>query len=106
MLKLILILVVATTLGVLVNYDPGYILINYSGWAIEMPLWLALLGLLLLYQSTFIFNNILKSPMYFKGLLFDIFLPTAQHKISADAYYSYPHQDRNKVIPNLDPIFY
>ncbi|NKB46157.1 MAG: hypothetical protein GKR77_00005, partial [Legionellales bacterium] len=44
---IILVTVVATVLGILVVNDPGYVLLAYHQWTMEMPLWLAIILLLL-----------------------------------------------------------
>lgn len=38
---LFIILVIAIILGVLIAQDPGYLLMTYQDWTLEMPLWLA-----------------------------------------------------------------
>jgi HemY protein len=43
---LICILILATVAGVLLHQDPGYALFAYKQWTMEMPLWLAVLGIL------------------------------------------------------------
>ena len=44
----ILILILITCLGWGLYYDPGYLMLAYSDWRIEMPLWLVVAALLLL----------------------------------------------------------
>lgn len=51
LITFIIVLFLATMLGVLIRHDPGYALFAYQGWTIEMPLWLTLLliiGIILL----------------------------------------------------------
>ena len=43
-LFLLVIIVLAIVLGLLIHTDPGYVLISYDQWSLEMPLWLLLLA--------------------------------------------------------------
>jgi HemY protein len=43
----ILVALAATLIGLLIIKDPGYVLLAYQQWTVEMPLWLAILGLLI-----------------------------------------------------------
>jgi HemY protein len=47
LLFFLLALLIAVWLGVRITADPGYMLIAYKHWTIEMPLWLSVIGLLL-----------------------------------------------------------
>ncbi len=44
----IIVLTLATVIGVLISQDPGYALFSYGDWAIEMPLWITVILLLFL----------------------------------------------------------
>lgn len=44
---LILVLILATGVGILLGQDPGYALFAYKGWTVEMPLWLTFAMILL-----------------------------------------------------------
>lgn len=43
LIAFILVLVVATVIGVVIRQEPGYALFAYHDWTLEMPLWLAVL---------------------------------------------------------------
>lgn len=47
LLFFLLVLLIAVWLGVRIAADPGYMLIAYRHWTIEMPLWLSLIGVLI-----------------------------------------------------------
>ena len=49
---LIFVLILATGVGVLLHEDPGYALFAYKGWTVEMPLWIAILAMLVLFIVT------------------------------------------------------
>ena len=42
----LIILVAAVWLGLKIAEDPGYALFAYQRWTVEMPLWLAALGII------------------------------------------------------------
>lgn len=48
-LLLLIILVASIYIGLEIRNDPGYLLLNYKQWTIEMPLWFAGIGLLLVF---------------------------------------------------------
>lgn len=52
-----LVLVLAVWVGIYLKADPGIVIIRVSSWRVDLPLWLAILGVLLLF---FIFHYILK----------------------------------------------
>ena len=54
---LALLLVFAVWIGIHVEADPGIMIIRVSGWRIDLPLWLAILGLFLLF---IVFHYLLK----------------------------------------------
>ena len=45
----LILLLVSVWLGLQIYHDPGYALFSYGSWSVEMPLWLALLGTLVLF---------------------------------------------------------
>lgn len=49
LILLLLVLIVAVWVGLKIAQDPGYVLISYHHYTIEMPLWTAVIGLLFLY---------------------------------------------------------
>ena len=61
LLFFIITLAIATYLGLLIKDDPGYLLLSYKKWAIEMPLWLAGGIVLLTYFALHIIMRILRN---------------------------------------------
>ncbi len=58
-IKYSLILLIAVLLGVWIYQDPGYALFAWQQWTVEMPLWLAIICIILLYfVITFLFRFI------------------------------------------------
>lgn len=53
----LVILIFAVVLGLYIQTDPGYILLSYGHWSIEMPIWAGLVSVFLIY---FIIHWILK----------------------------------------------
>jgi uncharacterized protein HemY len=51
----IIIFLLAVWLGTTIALDPGYVLIAYSHWTIETPLWAFVIGLLLIFFMMFFF---------------------------------------------------
>jgi HemY protein len=62
----ILVALAATLTGLLIIKDPGYVLLAYQQWTIEMPLWLAILGLLLTIVLLRFILHLLGSIIHFK----------------------------------------
>jgi len=60
------ILLTAVSIGLLMQHDSGYVLINYSEWLLEMPLWLTLLGL---GAAFFVLHKLLNLPRFSSRLL-------------------------------------
>ncbi len=56
----LLILLVSVWLGVEIATDPGYVLITKNKLAIEMPLWLALIGLVVAFIATYFFISLIR----------------------------------------------
>lgn len=52
------ILILATAAGILLRQDPGYALFAYKQWTMEMPLWLAILAILILIMLTILFSSL------------------------------------------------
>jgi len=48
----LLLLTIAVWIGLQIQADPGYLLLSYSHWTIEMPLWLSLVIIILAYLIT------------------------------------------------------
>lgn len=57
---LLLIFVVAVLAGVAIAIDPGYVLIAYSHWTIEMSLWIFVAGLLLIFGVLFLLLGLIR----------------------------------------------
>lgn len=53
----LLILVIAVWLGITIAYDPGYLLLSYRDWTMEMPLWFALGANLVLFILFYVALN-------------------------------------------------
>lgn len=66
LLQLIIFMALGSFIGLLIYKDPGYLLLNYENWIIEMPLWVAVLITLItgitLWASHRIFKNLLLGP--------------------------------------------
>jgi HemY protein len=61
----IIVLITATVAGIYIRHDPGYALFAYKGWTIEMPLWLAvvslMVGIVILIGSLWFLNTLFSS---------------------------------------------
>ena len=62
----IIIFLAAMVFGFEMVQDPGYALFVYHGWMVQMPLWFALLSLLLLLFFVYFFTRIFCGAMFFK----------------------------------------
>ena len=58
-LYVIFLLVISTVLGLAIYHDPGYIMLAYDKWTIEMPLWLAIISLVIFALSIITIKSIL-----------------------------------------------
>ncbi|CEK11773.1 heme biosynthesis protein HemY [Legionella hackeliae] len=69
-LLIFIVLLVSVWIGVQLNRDPGYLLIAINHWTIETSLWVAILGLILvffiLHAVLLILSKISKSPATFR----------------------------------------
>lgn len=62
---LLAVLLIATWIGIKMAADPGYFLMAYGHWTIEMPLWL---GIILLVVFLMMFHLIIKTFRYSAGI--------------------------------------
>jgi HemY protein len=56
------VLLLAAAVGVSLKMDPGYVLIAYQSWTVEMPLWVLFIAILLSYGLIGLFFKIIRSP--------------------------------------------
>src|SRR5689334_6285685 len=54
----LVILLISVIIGIAIHHDPGYLLLVYHGWSVEMPLWFAVFSLLLLFFVLYVFLRI------------------------------------------------
>lgn len=59
LLVLLLVLCVSVWAGLNLKRDPGFLIIGYRGWSIEMPLWISLIALLFAYFVITLIRRIL-----------------------------------------------
>lgn len=71
-----LLLALSVGLGLLVAYDPGYMLINYGVWTIEAPLWLAVSAVIFLIVLFVSFFSLLSSA---QGLWHGVMMFRSRH---------------------------
>jgi HemY protein len=45
----LIVLFIAVVIGLMVHFDPGYVLLAYGHWTVEMPLWFALLTVIIIF---------------------------------------------------------
>lgn len=55
----------AIFVGMYLHADPGYLLIAYQKWTIEMPLWFAIVALLILWMASYLFFRLVHHIIYF-----------------------------------------
>lgn len=64
-------LALATWLGLWVHQDPGYALLSFQDWTIEMPMWLAVIGVmvltLVLCLGIWLLNSLVKAPTFLRN---------------------------------------
>jgi len=50
LLTYLIVLILAILLGLVIHHNPGYVLLAYGKWTAEMPLWFALLAILIVFM--------------------------------------------------------